>query len=144
MSFDYPDVEQFKSFFDRDFNYGTDLTTVRDADIENAFMEAKAQFRGSFFTTEERFDLAFLLLSAHTLCTTLTQSSQGISGSYSWLVNSRSVGSISEGMSIPQRILDNPQLAMLTKTTYGARYLALILPFLSGQVFTVRGATSAL
>lgn len=87
--------------------------------------------------------MLFNYLTAHYLCLDLRAASQGIQGQYSWVQTSRSVGSVSEGLQVPQRIMDNPELAMLTKTTYGGKYLQLILPQLSGQIFSVFGGTRA-
>lgn len=139
-----PSVDDFKSYFFRDFPYAdddSDLTKVVNQDIVNAMAEAVPNINVSLFTTQTNYTLGFLLISAHFLVTNLRSSSQGIAGQYAWLANSKSVGSVSEGMSIPQRILDNPVFAMLSKTTYGARYLMMVLPNMSGQMFTVCGRT---
>jgi hypothetical protein len=50
---------------------------------------------------------------------------------------------VNESYSIPQHILDNPILAMLSKTNYGAKYLSMVLPRIVGQVFIVAGETQA-
>ncbi len=144
MSYTYPTVNDFKNFFVRDFPYGTDMaTSILDADITKAFAEAEFNFNSSFFSTQERFNLGYLLLSAHYLVTSIKASSQGISGQYSWNQINKSVGSVSEASQLPQRVIDNPEMMMLSKTPYGARYLNLILPQLVGNVFTVCGRTRA-
>jgi len=144
MAYDYPTVNDFKNFFVRDFPYGTDPnTSILDADISKAQSEAKFNFSSRFASSQENFSLLFNYLTAHYLCIDMRNASQGISGQYAWVQTSRSVGSVSEGLSVPQRIMDNPELAMLSQTTYGGKYLQLILPQLSGQVFTVCGGTRA-
>jgi hypothetical protein len=84
-----------------------------------------------------------LLLSAHYMVMALRSSSQGMFGQYAFLLGSKGAGSVSEGQSIPQEILDNPTYSMLCKTTYGAKYLFNLLPVLKGASFTVCGGTSA-
>lgn len=144
MAYTYPTVDDFKNYFVRDFPYGTDPdTSILDSDISKAMSEAKFNFNIRFASSQENFDLLFYYLTAHYLCIDMRNASQGIQGQYSWVQTSRSVGSVSEGLQVPQRIMDNPELAMLTKTTYGGKYLQLILPQLSGQVFTVCGGTRA-
>lgn len=141
-SYTKPDAAAFKTYFDRDFPYGSTIDTVRDSDIEKAFAEADFNFNETLFSSQSQFTIGFLYLSAHYLVTDLRNASQGIAGQYSWMVTSKSVGSVSESSTIPQRILDNPEFAMLSKTTYGAKYLSLVLPLLAGNIFTVEGATS--
>ncbi len=126
----------FKAYFTRDFPYGTDSSTVMDADINKAINLVLFTINSRLFGTQQNYTTGYLLLAAHYLVMNLRASSQGISGQYSWLQSSKGVGSVSEGLSIPQRILDNPSFAMLTKTSYGAQYLELVLPLLSGQMFT--------
>lgn len=138
-----PTVRDFKDYFFRDFPYGTSKESVMDQDITSALSDADFNFNPSLFSTQEKYTLGFLCLSAHFLVMNLRASSQGVAGQYAWLQSSKSVGSVSEGLSIPQRILDNPEMAMLSKTTYGAKYLMLILPQLAGQIFSVHGRTHA-
>lgn len=139
--FTNPTVTDFKDFFVRDFPYGATTSTIMDADILRAITEAGITINPCFFTSQGAYQIGFLYLAAHFLVTNIRNSSQGISGNYEWLQSSKSVGSVSEGISIPQRILENPAFAMLSKTAYGAKYLYLILPQLSGNVFTVQGMT---
>jgi hypothetical protein len=114
-----------------------------DQDITNALADAAASINDELFVSQEAYTSGYLNLAAHFLVMSLRASSQGIAGSYSFLEASKSVGSVSQSVSIPQQILDHPVLSMLAKTNYGAKYLALVLPYLAGRVFTVCGATSA-
>lgn len=144
MSYTNPTVNDFKTKFARDFPYADDsqdLTKVINADIQSAMSDVSITINQGLFGSQDLYTLGFLLLSAHFLVTNLRNSSQGINGQFEWLASSKSVGSVSEGISIPERILANPEFAMLSKTTYGAKYLFLILPMLSGVVYTVCGAT---
>lgn len=140
--FNDPTIAEFKTYFFRDFPYGTTAEdNVVDQDISNALQDAGFNFNPDFFQSQQNYTLGFLLLTAHFLVTNLRASSQGIAGQYSWLSSSKGVGSVSEGISIPERILANPELAMLSKTNYGAKFLFLILPQLTGQIFSICGGT---
>ena len=140
--YDAPTIENFKAYFFRDFPYGTDPnTSVLDADIAKAYGQTNVNINQALFSSQEDFNIGYLLLAAHWLCIDLRMSSQGIGGSYSWVTTSKSVGSVSESFQIPQRILDNPEFAMLAQTNYGAKFLQLLLPRLTGQMFNVFGST---
>lgn len=143
MAYTTPTVADFKAQFTRDFPYGAAANQVNDSDISAAIIEAGVNFTQSLWGSQQEYSLAYLLMTAHMMVMALRGSSQGIAGQYEWLVSSKGVGSVSEGLSIPQKILDNPRFAMLTKTTYGARYLQLVLPRMIGQVFTEFGNTKA-
>ena len=141
--FTTPTIAEFKSKFSRDFPYGSDTTTVMDADITSALGDAAFGINSELFGTQENYTLGYLLLTAHNLVLNLRASSQGIAGQYSFLQGSKGVGSISESFAIPQRILENPILAMYCKTHYGAKYISFVLPMLSGQMFTVESVGNA-
>ena len=142
--YNVPSLADFRSYFNRDFPYGTSLDTVTDADITRAATDASVYFCSQeLFTSQTGFTLAFLLLTAHMLVTNIKASSSGLGATFSWPANSHSVGDVSESIAIPQRILDNPEFAWFTTTPYGTKYLMLVLPMLSGQIFTVAGATQA-
>lgn len=141
MAYAVPTTVDFKAYFVRDFPYGTTVEFVTDADISSAIVDAGFNFNSDFFSSQANFSLGYMLLAAHFLVLNLRASSQGVAGQYAWMTSSKGVGPASEGITIPQRILDNPELAMLSKTYYGAKYLMFILPQLSGQIFTVCGGT---
>lgn len=142
MSFSNPSVADFKAFFDRDFPYGDDMdTSILDSDITKAFVFTNINFNPALFADQGSYNAGYLLLSAHYLVMNLRASSQGINGQFNFLQNSKGVGSVNEGFAIPQRVLDNPDWAVLMKTNYGAQFLQLILPQLAGQVYVVAGRT---
>lgn len=142
MSFLNPTVQDFKDYFFRDFPYGTDPeTSILDADIAKAYGQTNVNLNPSLFADQNTYTIGYLLLAAHYLVVDIRMSSQGVSGSYSWLVTNKAVGSVSEGFQIPQQILDNPYMSMLSKTNYGAKYLELVLPSLVGQIFIAPGST---
>lgn len=142
MAYTNPDVLAFQGYFNRDFPYGNvDLTTVQDADITKALSQQQNLIPVFLFPNQNIYTQAALLLAAHFLVQNLRASSQGIAGKYEWLNTTKSVGPVSSGFQIPDRILENPELAILTSTYYGVQYLYLVIPLLTGQMFTVEGGT---
>lgn len=140
--FTNPAVSDFQNLFFRDFPYGTDITTsVVDQDILNAFALVIVNFNPGLAPDQNTYTQMFLYLAAHYLVLNIRNSSQGLNGQFNWAQNSKSVQGVSEGFQIPQRIIDNPELMMLTKTNYGAMYLQMVLPYLTGQTFAIHGAT---
>lgn len=137
-----PSVSDFKNYFVRDFPYGSTKDVVMDIDITNALQDAGVNFNEGLWGNQQSFTVGYLLLAAHYLVTNLRASSQGISGQYEWMQTGKGVGPVNESLQIPDRIMANPELAMLTKTTYGAKYVLFIIPQLSGQMFTVCGRTN--
>lgn len=141
MAFTNPSVADFKSYFFRDFPYGTDInTTVTDADIANAMVQTNSSINQGLFTDQGSYNVGYCLLSAHYMVQNLRSSTQGINGQFNFLEASKGVGGVSSSYAIPQRVLDNPYWSMLIKTNYGAQYLQMILPLLEGAMFTAIGA----
>jgi hypothetical protein len=142
VAFDNPQLADFKSYFFRDFPYGTSTETdVVDLDITKSFQMVNINMNPALFGDQSSYSIGYLLLSAHYLVTNLRASSQGINGQYNFLQQSKNVGSVAEAFAIPERILANPDFAMLCKTNYGAQFIQLILPQLTGQIFAVHGST---
>lgn len=142
MAYENPSVAEFKSFFNRDFPYGTDIETdVLDSDIGKAFQMTNVNMNQGLFGYQSSYTIGYLLMSAHYLVMNLRASSQGLNGQFNFLESSKGVGSVSQAFAIPQRVLDNPDWAILCKTNYGAQFIQLVLPQLAGNVFVVRGST---
>lgn len=142
MAYSNPSVADFKAYFNRDFPYGVDAnTTVLDSDISKAFQMTNININQGLFGYQSSYTVAYLLLSAHYLVMNLRSSSQGINGQFNFLEQNKSVGAIAQSFAIPQRVLDNPDWAILCKTNYGAQFIQLILPQLAGNMFTVHGST---
>lgn len=143
MSYLKPTISQFEDHFERDFPFGSDMSKhVTDNDVKRAFKKTDAQINPRLFSNQESFTLGYLLLSAHHLVMNLRASSQGINGQNDWLMNSKSVGSVSSSFSIPSSISENAMFAMLTRTAYGAEYLMMVYPMLTGGMAIVAGATN--
>lgn len=142
MAFANPTITDFKTYFFRDFPYGTDITTsITDQDIANAYLQTNVNFNEALWADQENYNLGYFYLSAHYLVLSIRASSQGISGQWAWNQTGKSVGSVNETLQIPERIMANPEFAWLTKTTYGTNYLMLIMPQLVGQMFIAPGST---
>lgn len=141
MAYVIPTVADFKAQFVRDFPYGTEPSVVMDPDITTAIMDAGINFTERLYANQAIFSRAYLLLSAHYLVTNLRNSSQGVAGQYNWLQNSKGVGNVNEAFAIPQKILDNPEYAQLSKTNYGAAYLAIVIPLTKGNFGIAYGRT---
>jgi hypothetical protein len=130
-------VNDFKGFFSRDFSY----SEVSDCDIEKAFKEAKIVFNQGLFSNDESIEIGYLYLTAHYLVNDLRAALAGLEGSAMFIVSSRSVGSVSESYDIPQAYKDNPLFTFYTTSSYGMKYLSLILPVMVGNVGVVAGTT---
>lgn len=142
MAYTNPAISDFKLFFVRDFPYGTDANVaVLDADITKAFSFVDVNMNQGLFGSQASYNVGYLLLSAHYLVMNMRASSQGLSGQFNFLQQSKSVGSVAEAFGIPQRVLDNPDWSILCKTNYGAQFIQLVLPQLAGQIYTVCGGT---
>lgn len=114
---------------------------VSDLDITNAYAEACVTFNSALFTSDDDMVLGYLYLAAHYLVNDLNAG--GADSSSEGIVNSRSVGNVSESYSIPQWQLDSPIYSFYTKSSYGRKYLNMILPRIKGNMTTVAGATQA-
>lgn len=147
-------VADFKAKFYRDFEYATvpsgveqaipNPDFVQDQDITNAFQDAQYALNQALFGTDANITLAYLYLTAHFLCQAISSAEGGINGGSAgaFPVASRSVGSVSESYQIPDAYKDSPVLAGYAQTSYGIRYLQMILPKLVGNMTAVYGGTN--
>jgi hypothetical protein len=112
---------------------------VQDSDITTAFGEAIALFNPALYPVDANSTQAYLYLTAHFLANDLKSALAGISAPGGFPLSSRSVGSVSEGYSVPDAYLEDPILAGYTTSAYGMKFLALTLPALRGNVRAVFG-----
>jgi len=112
-----------------------------DSDISKAIAEAGVNFNEALFSDQNTYSIAYLYLTAHYLVMDLRASTQGIAGDFPWLTNSKSVGSVSEGLAIPDFMLQNPMLSHFGKTYYGVKYLSLVFPRIVAPMFSTPGGT---
>jgi len=137
-------LENFKEYFNRDFPFGSDIELhVLDSDVTKALDRAATQINTSLFATQAEYTIAFNHLSAHYLVTSINNSSQGLGSTFKWPANSRSVGGVSESVTIPDSVMKSPFLASLMSTGYGVAYLEQIWTLSRGAIYTSAGATTA-
>jgi hypothetical protein len=155
VPYDRPSVGDFKAYFVRDFPYGDEeapsggdggstsapLDFVLTSDIQKALNRTALMINEALAPDQAFFTEIYLLLSAHNMVMSLRVSSQGVGSQPEWLRVGKSAGSVSESFQIPERFVQNPQLALLQRTGYGQEYLELILPNLIGQISWVPGRT---
>jgi Protein of unknown function (DUF4054) len=153
-------VSQFKTRFYRDFNFANqnpnqevpvppNVELVQDIDIQNAFSDAQVLLNQALFSGTPNSDAnitsGYLYLSAHCLCLNIKASDSGINsgGTGGFPVSSRSVGSVSETYQVPDAYKDDPILAQYAQTAYGQKYLAMVLPYLRGNMLPIFGGAHA-
>lgn len=146
-------LDDFKSWFTRDFNYATPVGEtestfdcpkdyVTDSDITKAYTEAKMNFNPGLFGVDAELKMSFLYLAAHYLVYDLQSSAAGVNSTGYFPVNSRSVGSVSESYQIPDWMMRDPILGSFMTTRYGQKYLSLVKPLLIGNVQVYIGNTT--
>lgn len=114
---------------------------IADQDITNAFAEAMVLFNPALFGSDANQKLGFLYLAAHFLCNDISAARGGVNGTGRFPMSARTVGSVSESYQIPQRFQEDAILAMYTSSAYGMKYLAMILPRLTGNMVAVFGGS---
>jgi hypothetical protein len=107
---------------------------TQDNDIINAMAEARANFNETLYGDNTK--LAFLYLTAYYL-TVDFQNAMGANNI--GVVQSKSVGSVSESYAIPQWVVNNPILSAYASNGYGRKYLSIIRPYLVGNVMFFKG-----
>jgi len=156
-------VDQFKAKFYRDFYFANQNPTqqlpvpddvseiIQDLDITNGFADAIPLFNQGLFlgacksggnSGNANLILGFLYLSAHCMVLNIRAATAGglnSSGTGGFPVSARSVGSVSESYTVPEAYADDPILAQYAQTSYGQKYLAMVLPLIRGNVHALWG-----
>lgn len=114
---------------------------ICDEDITAAFAEAMVLFNPALFGTDASVTLGFLYLTAHFLCNDINAARSGVNGTGRFPLSARTVGSVSESYSIPNAYMESPILAGYTSSSYGMKYLAMILPKITGNMAAVFGGS---
>lgn len=150
-------VAQFKAQFTRDFVYGTDLSTVRENDIQAALNQASSVFNPSLFSTApigvppnltSEALIAYLNLSAHFMVLSLQavgglgKVGRGVFSQGEGMTSGKNAGGVGLNMAWPSTIENSPVLYSLTKTTYGIQYLQVLMTRLVGNIGLVEGETA--
>lgn len=115
------------------------LNYTQDSDIENAFLEASVNFNEKLFPDEKFIKMVFLYLTAHYLTIDFNNA---IGKNNIGILTSKSVGSVSEGYTIPNWLANSSALSVYASTGYGIKYASLIRPYLIGNVMLFKGATT--
>ena len=115
------------------------INYTQDSDILEAFEEAKVNFNEGLFPDDATRLKIFLFLVAHYLTVDFNIA---LGVNQIGILTSKSVGSVSEGYSIPAWLLNNPALSMYASTGYGIKYCSLIKPYITGNFFIVKGRTT--
>ena len=123
----------WKLYDDSILNYCT------DEDIQEAIQEASINFNKNLFTDCTKIKTAFGLLVAHFL-TVDFNNAIGV-GSVG-IPTSKSVGSVSEGYSIPAWLNNSEVLSTFATTGYGIKYASIIRPLLVGNVMLFKGGVT--
>lgn len=116
------------------------LNYCQDSDILEAFAEAKINFNEGLFPDDATALKVFLFLAAHYLTVDFNNA---LGNNQIGILTSKSVGSVSVGYTIPAWLLNNPTLSMFATTGYGVKYASLIKPYITGNVFIVKGRITA-
>jgi len=138
-------VAEFKAQFVRDFPYApagdaTNADYVMDADIALAITQANVSFNDALFGDSAK--MIFLYLAAYWMVENLKNAAKGIGAQASFIMNSNSVGSVSQSFTIPERFTNDPFLGIYTRNAYGMQYLHLALPYTVGNVGVIAGTTT--
>jgi hypothetical protein len=115
------------------------LNYVSDDDITEAYSEALIVFNEALFDNDIALKKGYLYLSAHFLVGDLNMG--GAQSVATGLVQSRSVGSISESYVVPDWA-KSPFFSDYSKTSYGMKYLTMVRPKLVGNTASVYGGTN--
>lgn len=138
----YPiSIAEFKTYFSKDFIYGSDSGQVSDNDITRAMSEADMNYNEGMFDDENTKKMIFYYLTAYYLVVdNENASSQGGSGN-SGIVSHRRVRNVEETFAVPKWVLENPLFSQFAQNGYGRKYLNMIYPYLIGRITVVPGAS---
>lgn len=133
-------IVDFQIMFDRgQFTFSEVLPDVRDKDITEAIAEANCVFNQDLYPDDDICTKALLYLTAHFLKLDIDMADS--EGQTSLLQSSRSVGSISESVAIPEWMLQG-DFAQYTTTAYGVKFITISKPYMDGAVYSVSGGTN--
>lgn len=111
---------------------------IMDEDIQKALTQAIVNGKEFGDNCNEVRNI-FLHLVAFYLVVDLKNSSQGVNSSFVGIVQSKSVGDVSESYAVPQWLQNSPMYSLYGQNGYGLKYLSLIAPYLACTVLFSRG-----
>ena len=112
------------------------LNYTQDEDIQEAIQEASINFNKNLFSDCTKAKTAFGLLVAHYLTIDFNNA---LGVNTVGIPTSKSVGSVSEGYTIPAWLNNSEVLSTFASTGYGIKYASLIRPYLIGNVMLFKG-----
>ena len=141
------DIEDFKDYYDRDFIYGTDISTIRDKDIQAALDNAGMLQNTSLWNSSADAKTALYLLSAHCLCKLIDAGGglavgDGLKSTGKSPIGSKGAGGMNISYTLPTSLADDPILSDMMTTGYGKMYLQLLVPKLVGNMLGIYGGTN--
>lgn len=116
---------------------------IVDDDIEKAFAQAREYTNPEIFDTSRALIDAYLFCTAHYMVMDIRAAEGGLDSRGSAIAQSRSVGSVSESLAIPDAFTKDPQWAYFAQTAYGQKFLSYVIPRVTGRVGVASGATQA-
>jgi hypothetical protein len=134
-------VSEFKTFFAKDFDYGTEPDQVSDSEITRAMTEASMNFNEALFDTDDEKKLIFSYLTAYYLVIDINNANTQGASNNGGLVTYQQVRNVAESFKVPKWIEESPMFSMFSQNGYGLKYLTMIYPYLIGNVRIVPGRT---
>lgn len=134
-------IEEFKEYFSKDFDYGTEPDQVSDAEIARAMAEAGMNYNEAILTCCESKKIIFAYLTAYYLVVDINNANTQGASNNGGLVTYRQVRNVAESFKVPKWIEENPMLSQFAQNGYGLKYITMIYPYLIGNVGVVPGAT---
>lgn len=134
-------IEEFKQFFSKDFEYGTEQDQVSDAEIARAMTEAKMNFNEGMFQDDDEKKLIFSYLTAYYLVVDINNANTQGASNNGGLLTYRQVRNVAESFKVPKWVEESPMFSQFSQNGYGLKYLTMIYPYLIGNVGIVGGAT---
>lgn len=134
-------INDFKTFFNKDFVYGNEIDQVSDADISRAILEARMNFNEKLFDNDDEKKLIYLYLTAYYLVVDINNTNTQGASNNGGLVTYRQVRNVAESFKIPKWVEENPMLSQFAQNGYGLKYITMIYPYLIGNMGVVPGAS---
>lgn len=134
-------IDEFKTFFAKDFDYGTEITQVSDVDISKAMVEAGMNFNEKLFDCVEEKKIIFSYLTAYYLVVDINNANTQGASNNGGLLTYRQVRNVAESFKVPKWVEESPMFSQFSQNGYGLKYLTMIYPYLIGNVGIVGGAT---
>jgi len=133
-------IDDFKSYFARDFIFGTEIPDITNTDIIKGITESDLSFNYDLYPSLDVNDVmktALLYLTAHFVLINTDTADTGGQSQYN--VSSKSAGGISISHDIPDWCKQG-ECAIYSTTSYGLRFLMLSKPYMFAA-FNAKGKT---